>query len=120
MVRAGRLEFAIRPDGKWNGSHRESHISEYGNNSSGRADASAPEPESNFDIACRFIGLAKIDKGGFELLNRYENALWRQVCQVIFTLDVLRRQNLDIEVASKVDAPSARFRFFARSAVSRP
>jgi hypothetical protein len=113
-------ESAIRLDVKWNGSHRENYMRESGNNSCGKAEPVALEPKSNFEIACRFIGLAKIDNGGFELLNRYETALWRQVCQVIFTLDVLRRQNLDMKWLPRQTPVSARFRLFARSTVSRP
>ena len=37
----------------------------------------------------------QLDAKAFERLGRYETALWRQVYQVIFVLDVLRRQNLD-------------------------
>jgi hypothetical protein len=46
-------------------------------------------------LATRFLHLAAVDKGAFERLGRYETALWRQVCQTVFMLDVLRRQGLD-------------------------
>ncbi len=46
----------------------------------------------NSEIARRFL---QLDSKGFERLGRYETALWRQVYQAIFVLDVLRRQNLD-------------------------
>jgi hypothetical protein len=46
----------------------------------------------NSEIARRFL---QLDCKGFERLGRYETALWRQVYQVIFVLDVLRRQNVD-------------------------
>jgi hypothetical protein len=46
----------------------------------------------NSEIARRFL---QLDRKGFERLGRYETALWRQVYQVIFVLNVLRRQNLD-------------------------
>jgi hypothetical protein len=46
----------------------------------------------NSEIARRFL---QLDSQGFERLGRYETALWRQVYQVIFVLNVLRRQNLD-------------------------
>jgi hypothetical protein len=46
----------------------------------------------NSEIARRFL---QLDSNGFERLGRYETALWRQVYQVIFVLEVLRRQNLD-------------------------
>ena len=46
----------------------------------------------NSEITRRFL---QLDSNEFERLGRYETALWRQVYQVIFVLDVLRRQNLD-------------------------
>ena len=46
-------------------------------------------------LAGRFLRLAALDNEAFERLGRYETALWRQACQIIFMLDVLRRQNLD-------------------------
>ena len=44
----------------------------------------------NSEIAQRFL---QLDFNGFGRVGRYEAALWRQVYQVIFVLDVLRRQN---------------------------
>jgi len=46
------------------------------------------------DISRRFL---RLDSGAVERLGRYETALWRQVYQVIFVLDYLRRQNLDLK-----------------------
>ncbi len=45
----------------------------------------------NTDIARCFLRLANLDNGAFERTNRYETALWRQVGQVLLTLDFLRR-----------------------------
>ena len=39
----------------------------------------------------------RLDPGAVERLGRYETALWRQIYQVIFVLDYLRRQNLDLK-----------------------
>jgi hypothetical protein len=39
----------------------------------------------------------QLDPGSLKRLGRYETALWRQVYQVIFVLDYLRRQNLDLK-----------------------
>jgi hypothetical protein len=36
-----------------------------------------------------FLRLANLDNGAFERLNRYETALWRQVGQILVTLDML-------------------------------
>jgi len=46
---------------------------------------------TNSDIACSFLRLANLDNGALERANRYETALWRQVGQVLLTLDFLRR-----------------------------
>jgi hypothetical protein len=43
------------------------------------------------EIARCFLRLANLDNGAFELANRYETALWRQIGQVLLTLDFLRR-----------------------------
>ncbi len=51
----------------------------------------------NSDVASRFLQLAKLDISSFDRLSRYETALWRQVYQVTFMLDFLRRQNLDLK-----------------------
>jgi hypothetical protein len=60
----------------------------------------------NSEIARRFL---QLDSNGFERLGRYETALWRQVYQVIFVLDVLRRRNLDRSWLSR-SSSSMRFR----------
>jgi hypothetical protein len=64
----------------------ENHTSLEGSDDKGQNDS------LNSEIARRFL---QLDFKGFERLRRYETALWRQVYQVIFVLDVLRRQNLD-------------------------
>ena len=48
-------------------------------------------------LARRFLHLADVDKGAFDRLGRYETALWRQVCQTVFMLELLRRQGLDMK-----------------------
>jgi hypothetical protein len=45
----------------------------------------------NVEIAARFLTLNRLDGGTFERLNRYETALWRQVGQLLVTLEFLRR-----------------------------
>jgi hypothetical protein len=45
----------------------------------------------NAEIGRCFLRLANLDNGAFDRLSRYETALWRQVGQILFTLDVLRR-----------------------------
>jgi hypothetical protein len=55
-------------------------------------DRSAGSPQSpNNEIGRCFLRLANLDNGAFDRLTRYETALWRQVGQILFTLDWLRR-----------------------------
>ena len=51
--------------------------------------------ERGLEVARCFLGLADLDKGAFERLDRYEAALWRQVRQTIFTLHYLRMRASD-------------------------
>jgi hypothetical protein len=46
---------------------------------------------TNTEIGRCFLRLANLDSGAFDRLNRYETALWRQVGQILFTLDALNR-----------------------------
>jgi hypothetical protein len=62
----------------------------------------------NSEIARRFL---QLDSNDFERRGRYETALWRQVYQVIFVLDFLRRQNLDRSWLTR-SSSSMRFRRF--------
>lgn len=49
----------------------------------------------------RFLRLANLDNGVFERLGRYEAALWRQVRQTLFTLDVLRTRASNMRQAQR-------------------
>jgi hypothetical protein len=59
----------------------------------GTNDAQAAESPNttSSDIARCFLRLANLDNSAFERANRYQTALWRQVGQVLLTLDFLRR-----------------------------
>jgi len=45
----------------------------------------------NSEIAARFLALSRADDGAFQRLIRYETALWRQLAQLLVTLEFLRR-----------------------------
>ena len=45
----------------------------------------------NSEIAARFLALSRADDGAFKRLIRYETALWRQLGQLLVTLEFLRR-----------------------------
>jgi hypothetical protein len=51
--------------------------------------------QANAEVGRCFLRLANLDNGAFERLSRYETALstfsWRQVGQLLITLDMLRR-----------------------------
>jgi hypothetical protein len=51
-------------------------------------------PAPNAFIALCFQRLSDLDHGAFARLNRYETALWRQACQVLIMLGILRRHEL--------------------------
>ena len=70
----------------------------------------------NSEIAQRFL---QLDFNGFGRVGRYEAALWRQVYQVIFVLDVLRRQNLDRTWLPR-SSSSTRFRPFGSPLLPKP
>ena len=53
-------------------------------------DTAAAAADTQFVLAQRFLRLANLDNGLFEKLGRYETALWRQVRQILFTLNGLR------------------------------
>jgi hypothetical protein len=109
----------IQPNGERSCSIRNNYqLVPQGNG--GETAENAARPESKFNsIACRFSQLANLENGGFERLGRYETALWRQAYQVIFILDVLRRQNLDVKWLPRPSRYSARFRL-PRSIFSKP
>jgi hypothetical protein len=55
------------------------------------AEANLVEADLNVEIAARFLALNRADSGAFERLSRYETALWRQVGQLLVTLEFLRQ-----------------------------
>ena len=69
--------------------------------------ASEPDLALSSVISKRFM---QLDPGAVERLGRYETALWRQVYQVIFVLDYLRRQDLDRKWLPRPSSSVRRFR----------
>jgi hypothetical protein len=49
------------------------------------------QEHNNAEIAGRFLALNHADSSTFERLSRYETGLWRQVGQLLVTLEFLRR-----------------------------
>ena len=69
--------------------------------------ASRPALALSSAISKRFL---RLDPGAVERLGRYETALWRQVYQVIFVLDYLRRQNLNLKWFPRSSSYNGRLR----------
>lgn len=51
-----------------------------------------PPADINATLGRCFLRLANLDNGAFERLSRYETALWRQVGQLLITLEMLQRR----------------------------
>ena len=87
-----RFNGRVQPKPIWNdrfsASERPPQHSEQGD----PADIDDQFDASNTKIGRCFLRLANVDNGAFDRLSRYETALWRQVGQVLFTLDSLRRR----------------------------
>lgn len=78
VLDAVRFGGGVRADGRWGGNGDVGHSQE--------------SPHTiNAEVGRCFLRLANLDNGAFERLSRYETALWRQVGQVLITLDMLRR-----------------------------
>ena len=67
----------------------DSTVSYIARNNSNEADQTSDA--SNTEIARSFLRLANLDNGAFDRASRYETALWRQIGQILFTLDFLQR-----------------------------
>jgi hypothetical protein len=91
IVRLADRPAGIRPDAEGN-NHRADY--EPPQQLDGEDDLGCAEDSpyrTNVEIGRCFLRLANLDNGAFDRLSRYETALWRQVGQVLFTLDLLRR-----------------------------
>jgi len=79
VLEAIRFGDGVCADGKWSGQHDAGHSQE--------------SPQTiNAEAGQCFLRLANLDNGAFERLGRYETAIWRQVGQVLITLEMLRRK----------------------------
>ena len=76
-------------DLEWSNDRSDSTVSYIARNNPNEADETSDA--SNTEIARCFLRLANLDNGAFERANRYETALWRQIGQILLTLDFLRR-----------------------------
>jgi len=57
------------------------------------------------DLTRSFIRLANLTSYPLDRLSRYEAALWRQTCQILFTLQHLHRRNREFFNRTKLSKP---------------
>ena len=76
-------------DLEWGNDRSDSTVSYIARNNANEADQTSDA--SSTEIARWLLRLANLDNGAFDRANRYETALWRQIGQILLTLDFLRR-----------------------------
>src|SRR5580692_3107379 len=81
----------IQPDVEWNNRRSDYDLPRQDGGKSDLASAAGSPQNMNAEVGRCFLRLANLDNGAFDRLSRYETALWRQVGQVLITLNVLRR-----------------------------
>ena len=89
VVCSGNRGSSHQPDLTRSNDQGDSSISYIARNNPDHADEAANS--TNTDIARCFLRLPNLDNGAFERANCYETALWRQIGQILLTLDFLRR-----------------------------
>jgi hypothetical protein len=57
-----------------------------------RAKTSQEPPDSSQTLASCFLQVSRLGYGAFDLLSRYETALWRQAAQILFMLQSAARR----------------------------
>ena len=57
----------------------------------GDQDANSQERDSSPTLAYCFLRVSRLGCGVFDLLTRYETALWRQAAQLLFMLQTMAR-----------------------------
>ncbi|MGB7101641.1 MAG: hypothetical protein WBD95_23095 [Xanthobacteraceae bacterium] len=80
---------SLQSDLEYGNDRSDSTVSYIAQNNPNKADETSDA--SNTEIARCFLRLANLDNGAFERASRYETALWRQIGQILLTLDFLRR-----------------------------
>lgn len=102
---AGTLRSTAGPEANVDGGDFHQPQLSHGGNPDRTATIVGEEMDPASRLAGRFLNLAAADKGAFERLGRYKTALWRQVCQTVFMLEVLRRQSLDMKWLPRSPCP---------------
>jgi hypothetical protein len=80
------------PDSRWNNC-RDSHETSQQHGCPSDLGGNHGSPNGiNAEIGHCFLRLTNLDNGAFERLSRYEMTLWRQVRQILVTIDILQRK----------------------------
>jgi hypothetical protein len=79
---------AAPSDDLWNNASHASSVGETG--SAFETEPASRVLDAQLEVPRCFLRLANVDSGVFERLGRYEAALWRQMRQTLFMLEVLR------------------------------
>ena len=87
------------PTPAWSGRTSNSETKEE-NGDDSATDPTLPKPDSA-EVARYFCRVADLGDGVFDRLGRYEAALWRQLRQTVFTLDVLQHHGLSARYRSQ-------------------
>jgi hypothetical protein len=80
-----------RPHSEWNNRRADYEPPRQRDGGNNLGCAAGSVQSTNAEIGRCFLRLANLDNGAFDRLSRYETALWRQVGQLLFTLDALRQ-----------------------------
>jgi hypothetical protein len=91
IFRFGGGPASIRPHPEWDNRRADYEPPRQQNHEDDLGCAAGSLHSTNAKIGRCFLRLANLDNGAFDRLSRYETALWRQVGQVLITLDMLRR-----------------------------
>ena len=91
IARLGDRPAGVRPRPEWNDGRADCEARRQHDGEDNWGCAVGSLHCTNTEIGRCFLRLANLDSGAFDRLSRYETALWRQVGQILFTLDALNR-----------------------------
>jgi hypothetical protein len=91
IARLGDRPAGIQPHPEWNNGRANYEAPRQHDGEDDLGCAAGSLHCNNAEIGRCFLRLANLDSGAFDRLSRYETALWRQIGQILFTLDALNR-----------------------------
>ena len=91
IARLGDRPAGVRPHPEWNNGQADCEAPRQHDGEDDLGCAAGSLHCNNAEIGRCFLRLANLDSGAFDRLSRYETALWRQIGQILFTLDPMNR-----------------------------